>query len=282
MTRAFAVLALVVVAGCASDPAAPTVEEQRVFVTQKRAWRPGERDSVIAAIKANRDLDFPMIGDISDDADRIYADTDSVTELVSDIVFGVAAASPGSLLTLAPQFATNWNITGVDVRVVNKEVTPNDSTHWIGVYWSNPSDNTWKGFILAAANTNPATVTVPQRSVNTTSFDAAGGKSGAGGGEFRASSSTFWQATGVGTAPNNTITISAAAYGAATTVTSGPFLGGTVANGTMQGRMRAINMARISGATTPSTFSVDMDFSGAAINAIRYVCVFRTPCTTNN
>ena len=279
--RPGAVLAALLAVGACADPAGPPAQEHRVFTSQRRAWLPGERDSVIARIIANRELNFPIIGDISDEAPVIYADTDSLTELVSDAVVGVAATSRASMLMLAPQFATSWNITGVDVRLVNKEVTPNDTTHWIGVFWSNPADATWKGFVLAAANTNPATVTLPLTPVNTTVFDAAGGKSGVGGGEFRASTATFWQANGGGISPNNTITISAASYGGAGTVTTGPFLGGTAANGSMQGRMRTINMTRISGATTPTSFTVDMDFTGAAINAIRYVCVFRTPCTTN-
>lgn len=64
-------------------------------------------------------------------------------------------------------------------------------------------------------------------------------------------------------------------------MTTGPFLGGTQATGTMFGRMRTIAMTRISGATLPTSFSVDFDFSVTQIGAIRYVCYFRTPCTTN-
>jgi hypothetical protein len=233
-------------------------------------------------VKANHEFVLPYVGDISDEADVIFSDPDSVVEVVANPDFSVHAASPGSLLVMEPRFASTWNITGVDVRIVNKEVTPvADTTHWIGVFWSNPAESNWKGLVLAAANSNPATVTVPLSSVNTAVFDAAFQKAGVGGGEQRASTTTFWTANGVGVSPNNTITISSAVYGAAATVTTGPFLGGTAANGTMQGRLRTVSMARAQGATNPSSFTVDFDFSLTAISSIRYVCVFRTPCTTN-
>jgi hypothetical protein len=281
--KPFAILLCLTIGACGGDGTGPvTGDAPAEFISVRRAWLPGERAATIARVKANREFDFLYVGDISDDADLIFADPDSVVEVVANPDFSVRAASSGSLLVMEPRFASTWTITGVDVRIVNKEVTPvADTTHWIGVFWNNPAETNWKGFILAAANTNPATVTVPQTSVNTAVFDAAFGKSGIGGGEQRTSTTTFWQANAGGIAPNNTLTISSAVYGTASTVTTGPFLGGTVANGTMQGRMRTINMTRITGATAPLTFTVDFDFSITAISSIRYVCVFRTPCTTN-
>jgi hypothetical protein len=285
VTRAglFAILLCASASAC-SDGAgpAPDVPVAVNLVSVRRAWLPGERAATIARVKANRDFVIPLVGDISDDADIIFADPDSVTEVVAGPDFSVRAASRGSLLVMEPRFATNWNITGVDVRIVNQEVTPvADTLHWIGVFWSNPTEATWKGLVLAAANSTPATVTVPMTLVNTTTFDGSFHKSGVGGGEQRAGTTTFWQANGGGISPNNTITISSATYGATSTVTTGPFLGGTAANGTMQGRLRTVNMTRIQGATTPSSFTVDFDFSLTSIASIRYVCVFRSPCTTN-
>ncbi len=181
---------------------------------------------------------------------------------------------------MGPQFATNWDITGIDVRMVNTTVLPvADTLHWIGVFWSNPAESTWKGFALVAANTNPATTTVPATTVNTTAFDASGGKSGAGVGEQRATATTTW--LGNGGAGVNTVQVTSAAWGGTSTVTTGPFLGGTAAAGTMQGRMRTIDMTRSSGAGAPATFQVDLDFRVTAINGIRYVCIYKNPCTTN-
>ena len=272
-------LLLALLAAC-SDPVTPPSDPLAEFVTVRRAWRPGERDSTIARIKATREFSFPYIGDISDDADRIYADTDSVTVMIPNPDFGVHGVNESSLL-MEPQFATNWNITGVDVFEINSAA--NDTTHWIGVFWSNPAESTWKGFALGAATRTAATVTFPQTVVNTNAFDASFGKTGAASGEVRSSTApaTIWMGNGPGTFPNNTLQVSAASYGGASTVTTGPFLGGTAANGSMFGRMLTINMTRTQGTTNPSTFTIGLDFRTTAIAAIRYVCVFRTPCTTN-
>lgn len=276
-----AALLVLAAAGACADPADPgPVDPPAEFISMRRAWLPGERDSTIARIKLNRSFTFPYVGDISDEADLIYADLDSVTVMVGNPDFGVRAMNDAGLV-MAPRFATNWDITGIDVRIVNIEPNPDDSTHWIGVFWSNPADDTWKGFALGAANTNPATVTFPLTSVNTNAFDASFAKSGVGVGEVRAGTSTTWLGNGPGTSPNNTLQITAAGYGGANTITSGPFTGGTGAGGSMNGRMRVIAMARASGSSSPATFNIDYNFTGAAIGAIRYVCIFRTPCTTN-
>ena len=275
---AIPIVLIVLFAGC-SDPVRPVpAEPSAEFITVRRAWQPGERDSTIARIKRNREFNFPYIGDISDDADRIYADPDSVTEIAPNPAFALSGLNESSLL-LEPRFATNWNITGVDVLEINSAAK--DTLHWIGVFWSNPTESTWKGFALGAAVRTAATTTFPQTVVNTNGFDASGGKTGAAAGEVRASTSTSWLGNGPGIAPNNTLQVSSSVYGAASTVTTGPFLGGTSATGSMQGRMLTIDMARATGAGSPATFQVGLDFRTAAITSIRYVCVFRSPCTTN-
>ena len=278
MRRVLVLLALV--AACADPATPPDTVPQAEFITVRRAWRPGERDSTIARIRQTREFSFPYIGDISDDADRIYADTDSVTVMAPNPDFGVNGVNESSLL-MEPRFATNWNITGVDVLEINSAA--NDTLHWIGVFWSNPAEATWHGFALGAAVRTAATRTFPQTVVNTNAFDASFGKTGAASGEVRTSTSpaTIWAGNGPGTFPNNTLQISAANYGGASTVTTGPFLGGTAANGSMFGRMLTINMTRTQGTTNPSTFSIGLDFRTTAIGAIRYVCVFPSPCTTN-
>lgn len=280
MRRSALVVLAALLAAC-GDSAAPLADaDQAEFITVRRAWLPGERDSTIARIKRDRTFSLPWVGDISDEADRIYADLDSVTVMVANPDFGIAAANQAGLV-LAPRFATNWDIAGVDVRNVNVEANPDDSTHWIGVFWANPADATWKGIALGAANTNPATTTFPQTKVNTDAFEASASKTGAGAAEFRTATATLWRGTGGAGGPNNTLQITSAAYGAAQTVTSGPFLGGTVAVGSMTGRMRTITLTRSSGSSAPTSFNVDLNFTGTAITAIRFVCVFRTPCTTN-
>ncbi len=270
-------------AAAACDDSAGPIEADppAQYITVRRAWLPGERDSTIARIRLGRELVIPYIGDVSDDADRFYPDLDSVTVVIANPAYGVMAANEAGLV-MAPQFAGTWNITGIDVRIVNNDVTPiADTLHYIGVFWSNPAESNWKGFALGGANSSGATTTLPLTLVNTTAFNTAFGKSGVGAGEQRATTNTYWEANGPGVSPNNTLIVNSAAYGGTSVINTGPFLGGTIANGTMLGRMRTIDMTRLNGATAPATFQVDLNFSATSIAAVRYVCIFRSPCTSN-
>ncbi len=69
MTRHAWLVALVLtlpLAGCGDEdvPAEPQTE----FVTARRPWLPGERDSMIARIARARQLALPYVGDLSDNA----------------------------------------------------------------------------------------------------------------------------------------------------------------------------------------------------------------------
>src|SRR5438105_998788 len=68
-------LAAIGLAACGnnSSPEAPAP-----FITVKRHWQPGERAARIQSIIQNREFNFLYVGDISDLAPQIYADTDSV------------------------------------------------------------------------------------------------------------------------------------------------------------------------------------------------------------
>ncbi len=268
---AAACVALGVGASCV-DVSSPPAEGPAEFVTLRRAWAPGERQATIDAIMQNGGF-----GAYSDQAPVIYADSESVTVVVTNPGFSVRAANPGDLLVLAPRFAASWNITGVDVRLVDNTQAPPDTTDWVGVFWSNPAEASWRGFVLASS----AVATVPRTQVNTTAFDVSGGQAGAGGGELRFGDGTYWEGNGPGAGINNTIEITAAAYGGAATVTTGPFLGGTAAGGAMNGRMRRVEMTRVSGPTAPASFQVDFDFRGTAIQSLQLTCIFPSPCTTN-
>ena len=264
------VAAAVCVAACA-DPNAPAVEEPQAFITMRRAWQPGERESTIVRIE--RDGGF---GALSVYARDLYADTESVTVVVSNPDFSARAAAPSGLM-MAPTFQSSWNISGWDILVINNEVQPADTTRWLEVLWSNPAETNWFGFAIAAVS-GP---TVTQIYINTPAFDSTFGKVGAGAGEFRTSTTTYWQGNGGGGANANFMTISAASYGSTSTVTTGPYLGGTMASGTMLGRMKNITLTRQYGSTTPTTTQADLDFTSVAISALQIDCRFRTPCTTN-
>ena len=259
--------------GC-SDPIEPIVtpDPPSEFIAMRRAWLPGERAATIASVMANGSLGFA-----SAFAPQIYADSESVTVVVANPDFSVRAADSRSLLVLAPRFSSSWTIGGMELLNVNINPVPNDTVHWVGVFWSNPAEPSWKGFVLGATTTG----ILPRIDVNTTAFDASGSKVGAGGGEIRASTGTYWQANGPVGGANNDFQITAASYGAASTVTSGPFTGGTMASGTMQGRIQRMTMTRQLGTDAPATSTVDYDFRGSPIGSVRVVCVFDIPCTTN-
>ncbi len=239
---------------------------------------------MIASIQANHSWIFPFVGDLSPYAAQILADTDSVVTMELNPKW-----QPGSALFKAgpmPEFSTSgvqfnsgWNITGVDAWSINNTQVPPDTTRWVGVFWSNPAEAGWHGLAIVGTT---RTATAPQTTVNNTAFSAAFNKSGAAAAEVRTADGSDWEATGVGVSPNNTITVSSAAYGGASTVTTGPFLGGTQATGSMQGRLRQIPLNRIAGSTAPTSQTVDFDFSTTPIGAIQFICKFNSPCTTNH
>lgn len=248
----------------------------------KRAWLPGERDAKIASIIANREWVILPVGDVSDMAPIVYADTDSVVVIVRNPL--LASIRPAGL-QLVPQFSSGWDIFGLDVRIIDTTQVPADTNDWLGAFWSNPAEQTQKGIVLAyrcanrtggalaSCKTNRTATTSGSLTVNTAAFDASGGKSGVGGGERRFTTGEYWEAT------SGTFLVSAAAYGAASTVTSGPFTGGTSATGAMQGRMLTIVMPRLLPTVDGSSITVSFDFRTTAIGALRLTCLFRIPCT---
>ncbi len=257
-----------------TDPIAPAADPPSEFIAVRRAWLPGERAATIAAIQANQSWGF-----MSDYAADIYHDVDSVTVVASNPDFSLRAVNGASLL-LEPRFATTWNIGGMDIVNININPVPRDTVHWIGVFWSNPVEPTWKGFAYGGGGLATNTI-LARTDVNTTAFDATGNKTGAGGGEIRASTGTLWQGNGPIAGAINDMQVTAAAYGATSTVTTGPYLGGTKASGSMQGRLHSVSMTRIQGTDAPNPMTVDYDFRGVSIGSVRIVCVFNSPCTTN-
>lgn len=269
-------LALVValpLAGCGEDPvpAGPQTE----FVTARRPWLPGERDSMIARIVRTRQLALPYVGDLSDNAGELLP-LDSVTEIVANPLWVSASyRSP-----LGPSFAltglrvpgTGWTTFGLDIRTVNNNQGA-DTFDWLGAIWFSNADSTWKGIILAAG----AGTTLPATTVNTTNFDAANAKIGAGGGEFRFSNATTWLANGSG-APNQFSVALSLWFGAVTTVTTGPYLGGTSRTGLMSININNVGLTRVSGAGAPATQTASVS---GFVGAVQLICVFPSPCTTN-
>jgi hypothetical protein len=249
--------------GC-GNTAEPTDEEPAQYISVRRAWRPGERDSVAGYV-----VRTGAWGQYSELAATAVWAWDSTTDVILNPEWQPTAAPvPG--LRLAARFAAGWGSAGIDVRIVfdsQPDVAgiQKDSLDWVITLWWNPADSTWKGYLLDATTDS----TFVERNVDTALLDASSGKDGAGGGESRAASGTYWEAD------DGTYRINENGnYGGLSTITSGPFLGGNIQYGLMGGRLRRVRMPRISGTDAPTSQTVDYDFRSARIGSQRMFCYF--------
>lgn len=267
-------LAALPLAACDGDNGL-TDQPATEFITHRRAWLPGERDSLIARIIAQRALSIPYVGDVSDYAPSFFR-TDSMDEILPNPAFSASAGySP-----LGPTFSLSglrvpgagWTSSAIDVHIVNAQ-QGNDTFDWLGVFWVNQGEPMWKGFIIAAT----AGTTFPATAVNTTTFDVNNAQLGVGAGEGRFSTSTVWTANGTG-APNQFSVSSSAGVGGTATITTGPFLGGTQQSMNMTMNINNVGMTRVIGSGAPATQTASLSGS---ITGTRFICLFPTPCTTN-
>jgi len=253
---------------CVSEPAtAPSADPPAQFISVKRAWRPGERDSVLQFILATG-----AWGEYSDLAAETVPQWDSAVDVIVNPAWNPPA--PASGVERAPAFQATWGTAGIDLRIVYDTMPglpiQRDSLNWKLLFWWNPADSTWKGYVVDATTA----ATFAYVTLNTTNFNASNGKSGAGGGEARqrADSATYWEANG-----GQWRVTSNGNYGGLSVIASGPFKGGNVQTGLMGGRLQAVTMPRISGTTLPATQNITFDFSGG-IYSQRMFCYF-TPIT---
>ena len=273
-------LALFLVASC-SDMTQPAPEPPAQFIAVRRAWLPGERDSLIAHIIRDRLFVFPYVGDVSDLAPQFYADTDSVSTIVPNPAYtGAAPSIAGGGPMAAPGAAagTLWLASylhiGFKITTVNNNVSPPDTIFWHMVLWEDTTNIANHGFTIGYSRAS----TFSLSPINTTLFDNGFGKSGAASAEIHQGSGTFWADVGTG----GTFQITAQNYpGAFSTVTTGPYLGGLSRPGTQQGRVNNSKMTRQAGAENPNSFTVSVDYRVTGINSTELLCVFPSPCTTN-
>ncbi|HXY20150.1 MAG TPA: hypothetical protein VEH83_09170 [Gemmatimonadales bacterium] len=235
------------------------------LIAVRRAWLPGERDSAVAAAARNH-TSLPYLGDLADLAPQLF-DPDSVTVVVPNPLYQ-APRSGGPPRVV--QFSAGWGAVGISISIQDHANTPWDTLSWLGVMWWNPADSTWKGWTIAATKAT----TIALTTVSTSAFDASGGTSGSGGGESQQSTGTYWEANGgqVQISSNNRCS-------AKVTLTSGVWKGGTSRTCSFGGRLVNLTMPRLTGATAPTTQTVNFDFRTAVITGARIVCVFPSPCT---
>ncbi len=273
-------LALLAAAAC-TDSSAPAADQPLPFITVKRAWRPGERDLLINKIEQDTLFVFPFVGNISDLAPKIYADTDSVIVMVANPAYTGSPQVMGPVVSPAPgavtgtQFSSTWNFLFVKITSINTDTVPADSIFWHMVIWQDPNNVGNYGFVIGFSRTNNFSF----NQINSTSFDNNGGKSGAGGGEFHAATSTLWEDH---SAAGKYSSSSEIFPGAFTTITTGPYLGGQSRAGTAYGKISNSTFSRVQGTEAPSSFGVAFDYSLTGLPATEILCVFPSPCTTND
>lgn len=265
--RALALL-VVAAAGC-SDVSGPAPDPPSQYVAVRRAWAPGERAALLQRIMTNREYNFPYVGDVSDYAPELFADTDSVVVLVSNPAFQGDVSAPALQM-----FSPAWDFVALKITEVDNTATPPDTLFWHMAVWADPADGGNHGYAIAFSR-NPTFNISP---INSTNFDAAFGTSGAAAGEVHLATGTTW----IDDAKGGRFQVSSQTYpGAFATVSSGPFLGGLVRAGTAFGRVTNSNFVRDSGTEAPRSFSVSYDYRGTGLPSLEIVCVFPVPCTTD-
>ncbi len=277
--RTAGALTLLLAAACAdlSTPEPPDPGVATEYVTRRRAWLPAERDSLVARIVRTRQFSLPYVGDLSDYAD-VLLPADSAVEIVL-APRPIDVASPFGAVQAVPHVpGTGWSTVGLDIKLINTDPVPDDTVRWLGWLWFRTADSTNKGFVFA--HRAPTSNTIPATFVNTSVFDAAFGKAGAGGGEISGAppaSLTFWQADGWVRRNTMSMTLNFAFGGS--TVTTGPYTGGTQAFALMSGVLDSVRLDRVSGSAAPATQYASVTLTW--VGGVRLVCVFPSPCTTN-
>ena len=254
-------------------------------ITVRRAWAPGERDSMVARMLRDS-LDGTFVPAA---VAELLATSDSVTEVVPNPALAAIgkAVPPGKIgWAKLGQAGESWVMVGYDLREVYP-ITPGsktlDSLNLLGVIWYASPDSTWKGRVVAATTAS----TISNQAVNTASFDASYETSGAGGGEARASTGNYWEAnSGSMYITQNTCSPTSCAN---TTFTSGPWKGGQWHGLQVGGALSNIVapcLLPAGCAAPPDTFNVSfLSFCfgsycfGNPIPGLYINCVFPSPCT---
>ncbi len=248
------------------------------LVTERRAWLPGERDSLVARMERDSLDGFYVPAAVA----QLLARTDSATVIVPNPALSAPArqARLGRFANLG-QAGQTWIMVGYDLREVYP-ITPGsttlDSLNLVGVLWYASPESTWKGRILAASVKGTYATQAVNTSTGPNSFDSTYETSGAGGGEARFSTGEYWEASsGQITIKSNRCVPTSCADAS---FTSGPWLGGVWHGIQVGGNLITIVAPCLlpSGCTSPpDTFSVS--FTGTPVAGLAITCIFPTPCS---
>ena len=284
--RLLGVLALGALVGCGDEPA----EEPSEFIAVRRAWRPGERDSLINAIITNRTFaGIPFVGDLSDMAPQFYADPDSTVEFIRNPAFSPSLTSPINASVVSQAFSTTWNFVALKITSINDSqytidstllppdtiLLPPDTLFWHATIWTNPANIQERGIVIAFNRTSNFNT----GSIDTDAFDLSGGKVGAAGLELHQNTGTLWADDRSG---GRYAVTGYTWVGTPDTIRSGPYLGGLTRSGTQFGRIQTARFVRVSGTENPNNFNVSFDWRTTGMPAVEIFCKFSYPCTTDD
>ncbi len=223
------------------------------YITVRRPWLPGERDSAAKAIASLYGVGLEA---------SVLA-LDSTVVIVPNPLYHPAASNFPNMVLSPTQ--SGMTMVGVDLYEMDSTVTPPVTViQWLQAFWYNTAEPTWKGYTVVFSTT----ATTGPVSLNDNTWTSNGGTSGGGGGDARLTTGEFWQAT----SGKMQITSNTARTAAGTIITSGPDSGGVQRNGLMGGKQVNVTLTEVTptpGAT--QTFSVD--FRTTAIPAARIECV---------
>jgi hypothetical protein len=247
--------------------------QQPAFITVRRAWLPGERDSTVARLRRDSTDGVFFSSAVAD----LLAASDSITVLAPNSVL-----APAGLPRLAHlgQAGQTWILVGLDLRELFPDSTGSattDSINLVGVVWYASPESTWKGRVVAAS----VSPTIGKTTVNTSAFDASNDQTGAGGGEARSSTGQYWEANAGQI--DMTSSYCSPTSCADASFTSGPWRGGLWHGLQMAGDLITVVAPCLLPAgcsAPPDTFSVNFRTpKSAQITGLAVTCIFPSPCT---
>jgi hypothetical protein len=256
-----------------------SVRQLPALVTIRRAWLPGERDSLVARMLRDS-LDGLFVPAA---VAELLAASDSVTVVEANPALAAAGrkAAPGLIGSASlGQSGQTWIMVGYQLRElypITQGSSTMDSIDLLGVIWYASPESTWKGRALAAT----AAATIGKTTVNTAAFDSTYETSGAGAAEARGSLGEYWQANqGQLDMTSNYCSPSSCADAS---FPSGPWQGGVWHGMHMAGDLISIVAPCILPAgcsAPPDTFSVNFRSpKSAQIAGMAITCIFPSPCT---
>jgi hypothetical protein len=245
-------------------------EELADFYADSRAWRSGERDSLIDFIVDGRWLDgLPFVGNLSDLAPLIYQDPDSQVAFVPNPDAQIPFNGPGD--PLSRPVAPDWRFFAVKLTYIDDRFSPADSFIWHAIVWANPASYTQHGVAIVSARTDTFTV----GPFDLAAFAAVDGAQGTGAIEIHRNTGAEWQDDRF----SGRFSVTGQVYpGQFDTLPAGPIRGALVRAGRQYGRIQSARLRRSAGSESPRLLLMSLDWRVTGLPSVEVVCRFPVPC----